>query len=190
MAEATKSPTRVTVKAVLSYVNVFEPYKDPNKPEEKGKYKCLLLIDKDDTKSVKAIERAIKAVEAKMITEKYAGKAPKKAIKHSFNDGDEDKEGQEYENRYYINVSKHVKPAIVDRKLKPITDEEEVYSGIVANVCIEFFYYWREDSKGITASLEGIQKLSDGEPLGATRVRAEDVFQVEDDEEDDYDELD
>lgn len=188
MAEASK--TRVTVRAVLSYVSVFQPYKDPNKPDDKGKYKCLLLIDKDDKESVKKIQSAIKAVEAKMITEKYAGKAPKKAIPNTFNDGDEDKEGEEYENRYYINVSKHIKPAIVDRKLKPITDEEEVYSGCIANVAIEFYYYWRDDAKGITASLEAIQKIADGEPLGAGRTRAEDVFEAVEDDEDDIDDLD
>ena len=189
MAES-KSSTRITVRATLSYVNVFEPYVDPKDPTAKGKYKCLLLIDKDDKASVAKIREAIKAVEAKMITEKYAGKAPKKAIKNTFNDGDEDKDGEEYENRFYINVSKHIKPAIVDRRLKPITNEEEIYSGVVANVCIEFYYYFREDSKGITASLEAIQKIKDGEPLGASRVKAEDVFQAEeDDEEEDVDDL-
>jgi hypothetical protein len=182
---------RVTVKAVLSYANIFEPYIDPKKPTEKGKYKVLLLIDKTDKESVRKIKAAIKHVEAKMVTEKYAGKVPKKAIPNTFNDGDEDKEGEEYEGRYYINVSKHIKPAIVDRKRNPITDPEEVYSGCVANVCIEFYYYWREDSKGITASLEGIQKISDGAPLGASRVKAEDVFdELEDEEFEDEDDLD
>lgn len=190
MATENKNVTRVTVKAVLSYVNVFEPYIDDTDTKAKGKYKCLLLIDKDDKKSVQAIQKAIKAVEAKMITEKYAGKAPKKAIPNTFRDGDEDKEGEEYENRYYINVAKHLKPAIVDRRLKPITNPDDVYSGITANVCIEFYYYWLDNSKGITASLEGIQKLSDGEPLGASRVRAEDVFQVEEDDDEDYDDMD
>ena len=190
MATENKSSTRVTVRATLSYVSVFQPYVDPKEPTAKGKYKCLLLIDKDDKASVAKIKAAIKAVEAKMINEKYAGKAPKKAIKNTFNDGDEDKEGEEYENCYYMNVSKHIKPAIVDKKLQPITDEEEIYSGVIANVCIEFYYYFREDSKGITASLEAIQKIKDGEPLGASRVKAEDVFQAEEDDEDDYEDMD
>lgn len=190
MATENKSATRVTVKAVLSYVSVFKPYKDPEDPDDKGKYKCLLLIDKDDKTSVSKIQKAIKAVEEKMITEKFAGKRPKKAIKNIFKDGDEDKEDEIYENRYYMNVSKHVKPAIVDRKLNPITDEDEVYSGITANVCIEFYYYFRKDGQGITASLEAIQKLSDGEPLGASRVRAEDVFEEMEEDDEDYDDLD
>ena len=190
MAES-KSSTRITVRATLSYVNVFHPRVDPKEPTAKGKYQCMLLIDKDDKASVSKIKAAIKAVEAKMVAEKYAGKVPKKAIKNSFNDGDEDKEGEEYENRYYINVSKHIKPAIVDRQLKPITNEEEIYSGCIANVCIEFYYYFREDSKGITASLEAIQKIKDGEPLGASRVKAEDVFQAEDDDdEDEFEDMD
>jgi len=190
MATENKSATRVTVRAILSYVNVFTPYIDAKKPEEKPKYKCLLLIDKDDKASVSKIKAAIKAVEARMITEKYAGKAPKKAIPNTFNDGDEDKEGEEYENRYYINVSKQVKPAIVNRKLQPITDPDEIYSGVVANVAIDFYYYWMESSKGITASLEAIQKISDGEPLGASRVRAEDVFEEMEEDDEDYDDLD
>ncbi len=191
MATENKSATRVTVRAVLSYVQVFEPYRDPKKPEDKPKYKCLLLIDKSDKASVSKIKGAIKTVEAKMILEKYAGKAPKKAIPNTFNDGDEDKEGEEYENRFYINVSKTVKPIIVDRRRNPITDPEEIYSGCVANVAIDFYYYWREDAKGITASLEAIQKVSDGEALGASRVRAEEVFdEMEDEDDEDYDDMD
>jgi len=183
-------PNRVTVKATLSYVNVFEPYIDP-KGKDKPKYKCLLLIDKSDKVSVNKIKAAIKYVQEQMIKEKYAGKAPKKAIPNTFGDGDEDKEGEEYEDRHYINVSKHLKPVIVDRRRALITDPEEVYSGCVANVAIEFYYYWRDDSKGITASLEAIQKISDGEPLGASRVRAEDVFEeMEEDDEDDEDDDD
>jgi len=190
MAKETTNPARVTVRATLSYVQVFKPYVDPKKPDDKPKYKCLLLIDKSDKASVKKIKDAIKAVEAKMITEKYAGKAPKKAIKNTFIDGDEEKEGEEYEDRYCINVSKHIKPKIFDRKLNPITDEEEIYSGVIANVAIEFYYYWREDAKGITASLEAIQKVADGEPLGASSVRAEDVFEAIEDDEEDYDDMD
>jgi len=190
MADKPTNPARVTVRATLSYVNVFEPYIDPKNPEAKGKYKCLLLIDKDDKASVSKIKAAIKVIEAKMIAEKYAGKAPKKAIKNTFNDGDEDKEGEEYENRFYINVSKHIKPAIVDRRMNPITDPEDVYSGCVANVAIEFYYYFREDSKGITASLEGIQKISDGEPLGASRTKPADVFEALEDEDEDDEDLD
>ncbi len=189
MATENKSVTRITVKAVLSYVNVFEPYIDP-KGKDKPKYKCLLLIDKDDKASVSKIKKAIAFVEAKMITEKYAGKAPKKKISNTFGDGDEDKDGEEYENRHYINVSKLVRPAIVDRKRNPITDPEDVYSGCVANVCIEFYYYWMDESKGITASLEGIQKISDGEPLGASRIRVDEEFEELEDEDEDYDELD
>jgi hypothetical protein len=171
MAEASK--TRVTVRAVLSYVNVFEPYIDPKKPTEPGKYKCLLLIDKDDKASVSKIKNAIAAAEEEMIAKRYAGKRPKKAIPNSFNDGDEDRDGEEYENRYYINVSKQRKPQIVDKRLNPIEDREEIYSGIIANVCIEFYHYWRDDSKGVVA---------DGEPLGGGRVSAHDVFEEIDDE--------
>lgn len=185
---AEKSATRITVRARLSYVNVFTPYTDPSKPDEKPKYKCLLIIDKDDKKSVSLIKNAIKAVEEKMITEKYAGKRPKKAIKNTLVDSDEEKEGEEYENTYCLNVSKHVKPQIFDRKLNPITDEDEVYSGCIANVAIDCYYYYRPDSQGITFSLEAIQKVADGEPLGVSRVRAEDVFEAIDDE--DFDDLD
>jgi hypothetical protein len=184
-----KNATRVTVRAVLSYVNVFEPYIDP-KGKSKPKYKCLLLIDKTDKESVAKIKKAIKLVEDKMVTEKYAGKMPKKGIDNTFIDGDAEKDGEEYEGRYCINVSKHVKPVIVDRRRNPITDEGEIYSGVVANVAIEFYYYWMDESKGITASLEAIQKVADGEPLGAARVRAEDVFDEIDEEEEDLDELD
>ena len=194
MAEKEKSPTRVTTgKVMLSYVSLFTPYIDPKKPTEKGKYKCLLLIDKKDKDTVAKIKSAIKHVEAKMIAEKYAGKAPKKAISNTLRDGDEEKDEEEYEGKYYMNVWSLRKPPVIDRDKEPITDPDKVYSGCYARVCLNAYYYWGDESKGITFGLEAVQFVSNGPRLGGGSVNIDeafgDVYEFEDEEEDEYDDL-
>jgi len=193
MATKEKSPTRVTTgKVMLSYVNVFAPYIDPKKPGEPGKYKCLLLIDKKDKETVAKIRAAIKSVETKMIAEKYAGKPPKKAIKNTLNDGGEDKDEEEYEGKFYMNVSSNRRPPVVDRNLEAITDPEDLYSGCYARVCLNFYYYWTDESKGITAGLESIQKIANGPRLGGSSSNVVEDFGDDyefEDEEEDYDDL-
>jgi len=189
MATKEKSPSRITTgKVILSYANIFEPFTDPKKPKDKPKYKCMLLIDKKDKETVKKFKDAIEFQRKKMIAEKYAGKPPKKQIEHTFNDGDVEKEEEIYEGKYYINVWSYRKPPLVDRHLNPITDPEDLYSGCFVRACLNCYYYWGDESKGITFGLESIQKVSNGERLGGGGVSAEEAFgddyEFEDDDED------
>lgn len=188
MADREKSPKRVTTgKVLLSYAYLWKPKADPDRPDEKPKYQCQIRIDKKDKQTVAAIKRAIKAVEAEMITKVFGGKTPKKAIKNTLKDGDVEKDEEEYEGIYYMNVSSNRRPPMVDRHLEPITDEEEIYSGVYARVCLNFYYYDRKDGKGITAGLESIQKVANGERLGGGGGNVEDDFGDDfDDFEDDY----
>lgn len=187
MASKEKSPTRVTTgKVLLSYVHLNKPFKDPKKPDEKPKYKLMVVVDKKDKETIAKIRAAIKYCEKKMITEKYGGKPPKKAIENSFNDGDEH-ENEELEGKYYINVWSYRKPPIVDRHREPIEDEDEIYSGMFARVCVNFYYYWGDESKGITAGLESIQKVANGPRLGGGFADVNEDFGDDfDDFEDDY----
>jgi len=193
MATKEKSPVNVTTgKVMLSYVSLFEPYIDPKKPTERGKYKCLLLIDKKDKETVAKIRAAIKAVEKQMIAEKYAGKPPKKAITNTLRDGDEEKDEEEYEGKFYMNVWSYRKPPIVDRDKEEITNPEKIYSGCYARVNLKFYYYWGDESKGITAGLEAVQFISGGPRLGGGQVDINDAFGDDyefEDEDEEYDDL-
>ena len=72
---------------------------------------------------------------------------------------------------------------MVDRRVQPILDQSEIYSGCYANVAVNFFPYLFAGKKGIGAGLGNIQKIKDGESLAGTRT-AEQDFAVVDDEDD------
>ena len=73
-----------------------------------------------------------------------------------------------------ITVSTRQKPVIVDNMRNPITDPGEVYSGCYGRAAINFYGYSSNGKKGISAGLQSIQKLHDGEPLGGARGSADD----------------
>jgi len=70
MANTNVSTKVVTGEVRFSYVNVFEP-KSINGSDEK--YSVSLLIDKRDTKTIEAIERAIEAAKQAGVA-KFGGK--------------------------------------------------------------------------------------------------------------------
>ena len=74
-----------------------------------------------------------------------------------------------------MTASSKQRPELVDRNLQPIIDATEVYSGMYARVCINFFAYANNGRKGIGCGLGPVQKTRDGEPLGG-RVTAAEAF--------------
>ena len=59
--------------------------------------------------------------------------------------------------------------------MTPAEAEREIYSGTVANVSVTFFWYDNSGSKGIGVSINGIQKVADGQRLDG-QVDAQDEF--------------
>ena len=64
-----------------------------------------------------------------------------------------------------ISVSSKNKPVLVDKNKAPIADPQELYSGCYGRAIINFYVYDTNGNKGISAGLNGIMKLHDGEPL-------------------------
>jgi hypothetical protein len=179
--------TRVTTgKVRLSYVNLLQPR--TNEDGENPKYSCVLLIPKTDKATVKAIKAAIEAAKEKD-KGRWNGKIPSN-LKITFRDGDEEdaEDRPELVGHYFMNVSAKNKPGIVDRNVNPITDADEIYSGMYARAAIRAFGYNTNGNKGITFGLDHIQKIADGDFLGG-RTRAEDVFDSFEDEDDDSDDI-
>ncbi len=167
----------ITGKTRFSYANVWEP-KSINGGEEK--YSVSLIISKDDTRTVNDIVNAIEAAKEEG-KEKLGGKIPEN-LKTPLRDGDiERPEDEAYNNSYFLNASSKDKPEIVDKNVKPILDQGEVYSGCYGRASITFYAFNSNENKGIACGLGNLQKLSDGEPLSG-RSRAEDEFSSFDDE--------
>lgn len=172
MARKITDTNIVTNEVRLSYVNLLQPRKNDKGGE---KYDVCVLLPKSDKETLQLINAAIEAAKAEW--KGKFGKVPP-ALKTPLRDGDKEKdidEQPEFAGHYFFNATSQNKPGIVDRQTNLITDSTEVYSGMYARVSINFYPYSNE-SKGIAVGLKNVQKLRDGEPLGGSFQKAEDVF--------------
>lgn len=182
----TQTTKVVTGKVRFSYVNIFKSRSFQTGQEEK--FSICLLIPKKDKETIREIKAAIEVAKKQGIADKWGGKLPGN-LKLPLRDGDEERadEAEEYTGMFFLNANSSQKPGILDRYKNEILDPAEVYSGCWGRASINFFPFNSNGNKGIGVGLNNIQKLSDGEPLGAARASAEADFDddFEDDEDDD-----
>lgn len=154
----------------FSYVRVFEPEQFNGVGD--FHYSVVLLIPKTDTALVKQINDAVKAEAQEYFARdpKFKGRVPEN-YKSPLKDGDApEKEGQAgFEGMYYITAKRkeeHGQPIVIDKGKRPITVKEDMYSGSwgVASISI-YGYNMSADNRGITAGLNGIQKVTDDDRL-------------------------
>ena len=180
--KAKRTGTKVVTGMVrLSYAHLHEPYSiEGNEP----KYSAALIIPKSDKLTIKAIKEAIE--EAKELGKsKWNGKIPAN-LKIPLRDGDAERPDDDtYADAYFVNANSKRKPDLVDLKGNKDLGTDEVYSGCYARASINFFGYAAAGNKGIGCGLGNVQKLDDGEPLGGF-TRAEDDFEFEDDDGDNF----
>ena len=163
----------------LSYEHVWEPVSYNGGKE---KYSVSVLIPKDDTKTIEAINNAIDAAIEEGIA-KFGNKKPNKAaIKTPLRDGDIERDDEAYKGHYFINANSTTAPQIVDRAVQPILDRGEVYSGCYARVSLNFYAYNANGNKGVAAGLGNIQKVRDGEPLGGRSTATDDFSSLAEDD--------
>lgn len=171
------SATQITTgKVRFSYCNLFSP-RAPQEGAE-PKYSVTLLIPKSDKATLKKIQAAIDAAKALYLSRNNGKKLPTN-LKTTLHDGDGERPnggefGEECKGCYVITVSSKNAPVIVHADKTPLTDERELYSGCYGRAIINFYVYDNSGNKGITAGLNGIMKLYDGEPLGGSVVTDDD----------------
>jgi len=164
----------------LSYVHLLKPY--ANDPAQEPKYSATILIPKTDAENVAAVNAAIAAATEVGRNGKWNGVVPP-VVNKPIHDGDGVKQdgtefGPECKGHYLFTASsdKEHPVEIVDRACNPIMDATQVYSGMYANIVINFAPYLYQNKKGVGAYLGPVQKVGDGEPLSATAPKAKDVF--------------
>ena len=163
--------TKVIVPCRLSYAHIWEP-DSVNGSEPKYSVSCI--IDKDDKDTIAKIQKAIELAKEEG-KGKWGGKIPAN-LKTPLRDGDIDRpEDEAYAGCMFLNANSRQAPQVVDRKVQPVLDQSEVYSGCYGRVSVTFYAYNSNGNKGVAAGLENVQKLKDGEPLGS-RVNAKDEF--------------
>ena len=165
-----------------SYANVWAA-KSINGSEPK--FSVSLIIPKEDKKTIEKIKAAIDAAYREGAAKlKGNGKTVPalSAIKNPMRDGDTERPDDEaYANAYFVNANSKVAPGIVDADRQPILDHSEVYSGVYGRASITFYAFNANGNRGITCSLNHLQKIKDGDALGG-RSSAEDDFATEDKE--------
>lgn len=167
--------------ARLSYPRLFTA--SAFAPGQDAKYSASFLIDASDPQ-VKAIEAAMLAA----VEEKWPGKGAKmlasfdtrnKAAKDGSKVRPED---SNYEDTLVVSASNKSRPLVVDKKRNPVTEDDGViYAGCRVNAKIRFFAY-DNVSKGVSASLLGVQFAGDDKPLGGSSVAKADDFEDLDDD--------
>jgi hypothetical protein len=175
----------VTGKVRFSFVNAFEARAFGENTV--AKYSVMLLIPKTDVGTIGRIKNAIEAAAQKGITTKFGGKLPT-ILKTTFKDADKDTnlDGTVFAElwpytagHYLINVSSKIQPQVVDANLNPIINPVDLYSGCYGRASINFFAYNNNGNKGISAGLNNLQKLEDGESLGSFTTAEQDFANLE-----------
>lgn len=175
----------VTVFGRLSYPNLFEA-RAMNEDSDKKHYSATLLIPKTDTTSIAAVQAAINAAVQQGVSDgKFKQPIDPAQTKYPpLRDGDSmnsngEPRGPEFAGHWFIAAKSPEtrKPFVVNGNVQPIIDASEIYAGCYVNVALQFYAYSHATGgKGISASLVGVQKAKDGEPLGGAPVDAADVF--------------
>ena len=174
---ATKVITGINTR--LSYFHGWEPVSINGGTE---KYSVSVLIPKDDKETIDAINAAIDAAIEEGIA-KFGGKKPKReAIKLPLRDGDLERDDEAYKNHFFVNANSTTPPQIVDKRVNPILDREEVYSGCYARVSLNFYAFNSNGNKGVACGLGNIQKIRDGEYLGGRTSAADDFTTIDDED--------
>lgn len=178
--------TQITTgKVRLSYAYLFTP-----KASDRGgapKYSVTLLIPKSDKATLKKIADAIEAAKAN-----YKAKSNKPLpsnLQTTLHDGDGERPsggefGPECKGCYVITVSSNNQPVLVHADKTPLTDPRDLYSGCYARAVLNFYVYDTNGNKGVSANLNGVMKLYDGEPLTGGVVTDDDWDDGWEDDED------
>lgn len=166
----------------LSYVHILKPY--ARDPKSDPKYQATILVPKSDTNAKAMIDQAIEAAKRNGLANKWQGAMPQR-VPTPIHDGDGLTQngaefGPECKGHWVFTASSAAdKPAdVVDANVQPILRATDVYSGMYANISINFFAYNHQGKKGIGCGLGPVQKVRDGEPLGGQAPSAKSVFKT------------
>lgn len=188
-----------TGEVILSYPKLFKATRfDEANTKSKPQFTTAILIDKDDKETIKVLKAAEKAALNDGIKRNFfdADDIKRGKVKSLLRDGDAEKsptKNPEFMGKYFCNLKadENHKPIIVDAAKRRITDESKVYAGVIASVVVRS-YAWQYQNgmnKGVSFSLQAVQIVRDGEPLGSTNEGSEDLFdELEEPAEDDLSE--
>lgn len=177
----TQSVGRIVLKNVrLSYCNLFKARAmktPPGATPAAPKFSVTCIMDKKTNADVIAL---VKKTIDEVIQDKWAGKKPAK-LKICLRDGSEydGTEGFSEDVMFLGASSTEEYPPDVrdcDKTRKLTAADHRPYSGCYGNVVVRLWAQDNDWGKRVNAALEIVQFAKHGEPLGASRAKAEDVL--------------
>lgn len=169
--------------ARLSYPHLFVPQKAQGASKEK--YGADFILNKKEHAAlITQIEKTIERVALDFFKKKVT---LKNVCLHDGNER-EDKEGYDDEVMYIVAKNDREFPVVDKDPRIPLTAKSpKPYGGCYVNAIIRLFAYDHPTGgKGVSASLEAVQFVKDGESFGAGPVNAEDEFEPVTDDVDNY----
>lgn len=170
MSNGTTSIDKITTdKFRVSFPSLFVATAAAEGQEKK--FGLTMIIPK--TADIGPIKELLK----RAIIKKWPDQATRPTkLRNPIRDGDKDESTRpEYAGCWFITAKNKTKPGLVDQNLQKIIDTSEFYAGCYARATLTAFAYDTKGNKGVSLSLQNVQKLADGEPFSG-RARAEDDF--------------
>lgn len=163
----------ITPVCRLAYPNVFDADKD-------GKYSAVLLFPKEGF-NPSFMKEIVDEIKTQLQGSTFKQGFPATFKGNPLKDGDVPNSmgNTPFEGYFYCNVKSNFKPGVVAPYPDPeasakagkpvpmiIDDSKEIYGGVYARVEIHAYYYNSQGNLGIGLSLNNIQKIKDGDPMG------------------------
>ncbi len=175
----------------VSFPHVFE--KHSGFEGQEPKYSIVMLIPKSTAlkKNYSQKDQGVSMHEAAInaATEMWGPKEKwPKNLRMPFRDGDEKTDLSGYEGHFFVTASSKQKPQVISNKRDEesnqfplITKEDETfYAGCYARATLIAFAYDKMGNKGISFSLQNVQKLRDGEQFSGRKAAEDEFEEVED----------
>lgn len=164
----------------LSFPHLFQPHAMEEGQEKK--YGATFLFDND--KHGPLLDK-LEALIDRLALDHFKKKLH---FKTCLRDGNEKPNMDGYgDGTMFITASRKTRPAVVDRSVNPVTEEDGViYAGCYVNATVRFWVQDNKWGKRVNAELRAVQFVKDGESFGAGPVNAEDEFKSLDEQLDDY----
>lgn len=153
--------------ARLGWLQLNPPVNDDKATEA---YSAKFIIDPDDTETLNRIDAECNAVA-------QAAWGTTRNIKMPLHDATEDEDEESATaGSYYCNAKSWYKPTLVDRKGKPLENDDVLYSGCYVMAVVKPQSYVYQGQKGIKLNLVAIGFKNDGERLGGAPRDPESIF--------------
>ena len=174
----------ITPVFTAAFASVFQPKAFGKNAKGKQKYSVTMIFPKGQdfaplTEVIKTVAKKKWGDKADAIVRKQA-----EGDKRLFKDGSL-MVAQNYagfiEGAVYLQASNEQRPGLVKKvgeKLHHIKEEAEFYSGCMAIAAVSVYAWDNDFGKGVSFSLDNIQKIADGERLGGGRSSPESDFET------------